>query len=717
MSIRPVNMEFLYGTAFLSQSPEAYERLIIDAMRGDATLFTRNDEVEAQWRIIDPILEAWAARDASRRASTRRARRGPTEATRILLDETAMSGARSDARLERARTRRRPRSRRRSARLVVELHAENARLRPRARAEPRLRRRPRVERRGRQPAARRRALPRVAAPSSARSSRGATTIDATASVAAERRARARASSSLLRETIVLTVGEQHVPHLDSIVDPLVVTDLATVVWSPHGHHEAVDALLRLAQVVLHDSVDEPEPRDGARRAPRELAERAYVVDLAWLRTTPWRERVAAYFDPPRGAAAAARAQRGHRAPRPGLGRSPALLFLGWLSTRLGWKPDALVRHDGGAAPARRARGAAGRRAALEPVEQDVPGLRGGDASRPPTATSLSLERGAGRPGGDAARRATGASATWTVLGASRGEARDPRRGDPPGAAARPDLRARAARARGGWPREADRRRRPARRQPVPADRRLRVPVGLRDVRARRADRQRRVDVPASASTRRACSARCSTATPAASCSRRSTSRVPAVAALPAGDDDPRDDVGHEDRLGHRPRPAASSGRGTTSDERSHTHRRAPTDWDAEHILLRTMRCVNGSVEIHLECEPMLRLRPHAGASGSTRGDGYHAGGRARPRARRSSCSSTRTCALGLRGRRARGRARRCTRATSRSPRCRGASTPSPTTYDEAYEQRRRDRGLLARVARARRLPRPPVAAVPAALAR
>jgi glucose-6-phosphate 1-dehydrogenase len=53
-------MEFLYGTAFLSQSPEAYERLITDAMRGDATLFTRNDEVEAQWRICDPIVGAWA---------------------------------------------------------------------------------------------------------------------------------------------------------------------------------------------------------------------------------------------------------------------------------------------------------------------------------------------------------------------------------------------------------------------------------------------------------------------------------------------------------------------------------------------------------------------------------------------------------------------------------------------------------------------------------
>jgi glucose-6-phosphate 1-dehydrogenase len=61
MRIRPVNMEFLYGTSFLSESPEAYERLITDAMRGDATLFTRNDEVEAQWTIVDPVLAEWEA--------------------------------------------------------------------------------------------------------------------------------------------------------------------------------------------------------------------------------------------------------------------------------------------------------------------------------------------------------------------------------------------------------------------------------------------------------------------------------------------------------------------------------------------------------------------------------------------------------------------------------------------------------------------------------
>jgi len=59
MRIRPVNMEFRYGTAFLSQSPEAYERLILDAMRGEALLFTRDDEVDALWALIDPILAAW----------------------------------------------------------------------------------------------------------------------------------------------------------------------------------------------------------------------------------------------------------------------------------------------------------------------------------------------------------------------------------------------------------------------------------------------------------------------------------------------------------------------------------------------------------------------------------------------------------------------------------------------------------------------------------
>jgi glucose-6-phosphate 1-dehydrogenase len=59
MSIRPVHMDFLYGGAFREGVPEAYERLILDAMLGDATLFTREDEVDEQWKLVDAIVGAW----------------------------------------------------------------------------------------------------------------------------------------------------------------------------------------------------------------------------------------------------------------------------------------------------------------------------------------------------------------------------------------------------------------------------------------------------------------------------------------------------------------------------------------------------------------------------------------------------------------------------------------------------------------------------------
>jgi glucose-6-phosphate 1-dehydrogenase len=59
--LRPVSMDFDYGNAFGVKSPEAYQRLLLDAMLGDATLFARRDEVEAAWTLITPILEAWAS--------------------------------------------------------------------------------------------------------------------------------------------------------------------------------------------------------------------------------------------------------------------------------------------------------------------------------------------------------------------------------------------------------------------------------------------------------------------------------------------------------------------------------------------------------------------------------------------------------------------------------------------------------------------------------
>ncbi len=60
VDVRSVNMDFTYGSAFSVDSPDAYETLILDALLGDAALFTRSDEVEKAWGIVTPIIEAWA---------------------------------------------------------------------------------------------------------------------------------------------------------------------------------------------------------------------------------------------------------------------------------------------------------------------------------------------------------------------------------------------------------------------------------------------------------------------------------------------------------------------------------------------------------------------------------------------------------------------------------------------------------------------------------
>jgi glucose-6-phosphate 1-dehydrogenase len=83
MTIRTVHMDFLYGGAFRMGLPEAYERLILDAMLGDATLFTRIDEVEEQWSLVDPIVAAWA-RDRSAFPNYAAGTWGPTSADELI---------------------------------------------------------------------------------------------------------------------------------------------------------------------------------------------------------------------------------------------------------------------------------------------------------------------------------------------------------------------------------------------------------------------------------------------------------------------------------------------------------------------------------------------------------------------------------------------------------------------------------------------------------
>jgi hypothetical protein len=203
----------------------------------------------------------------------------------------------------------------------------------------------------------------------------------------------------------------------TIVDPLVVPDLATVVWSPHGHDEAVDALTELADVVLLDSVEAPAAQAAVARA-EQLLETGYVVDLAWLRSTPWRERVAASFDPPAWRPALDRIDEVVIRHRPDSAIS-GLLLVGWMASRLGWEPGAMMQQNGTLV----ARASARKHEVKLRLESDarlnVPGLAGLTLETS-TGMSLSLDRG---PGGLSAKRRLrdGRESSYVVLGASRGE--------------------------------------------------------------------------------------------------------------------------------------------------------------------------------------------------------------------------------------------------------------------------------------------------------
>jgi glucose-6-phosphate dehydrogenase assembly protein OpcA len=224
--------------------------------------------------------------------------------------------------------------------------------------------------------------------------------------------------ALGHEHVELTIGPQHLNQLDTLVDPLLISDLATVLWAPHGHDRGIEALRKAGQVVLYDSGVMTSVEDGLARAT-ELLSSFHVVDLAWLRSAPWRERITMSFDPP--------------ALRPELRRITAiavrhhpdsavagLLLVGWLASRLGWRPSAMVRRTD--LLYGRFRGPRQDVAVrLSPAsEQDAPGLAGITVETA-SGLSLSLDRG---PGGLNARRRTrdGRESSWRIMGASRGEA-------------------------------------------------------------------------------------------------------------------------------------------------------------------------------------------------------------------------------------------------------------------------------------------------------
>ena len=241
---------------------------------------------------------------------------------------------------------------------------------------------------------------------------GRTTLDAWASMTVEEGALA-----VIRERIEIQVGAEHAAHLDAIVAALLVPDVPTLVWAPHGHPEAIDSLATRADLVLIDSGEEPQVHLALARAG-DLAERTHPIDMAWVRTSPWREHICALFDPPdrrRTLLMLSALTISHRQDSAASG----LLLAGWLASRLGWRVNALVQL-GGVLQGK----ASGHRSdvdiRLEPVlDQEVPGV-----------ASVALETAAGErldlgrvPGGMTVTRTTrkGAETTLPILRSSRGE--------------------------------------------------------------------------------------------------------------------------------------------------------------------------------------------------------------------------------------------------------------------------------------------------------
>jgi glucose-6-phosphate 1-dehydrogenase len=84
MQLRPVDMRFSYRESFAAPSPDAYETLLWDVMKNDATLFMRADQVEAAWQLLTPVLEAWQATAPSDFPNYAAGTWGPEDAQRLL---------------------------------------------------------------------------------------------------------------------------------------------------------------------------------------------------------------------------------------------------------------------------------------------------------------------------------------------------------------------------------------------------------------------------------------------------------------------------------------------------------------------------------------------------------------------------------------------------------------------------------------------------------
>jgi glucose-6-phosphate dehydrogenase assembly protein OpcA len=244
---------------------------------------------------------------------------------------------------------------------------------------------------------------------------GRTTLDAVASVSYDEPN--AGGIGLVREHVEIDLGPEHLAAIETIVDPVLAGEMPTIAWAPHGHSDAIRRMLPLIDVILLDSDDLPDPVDAFARAKR-LCGGAYVVDLAWLRTTPWRERLAASFDLPQRLAALRRIAK-LEVRHQDMSVASGLLLAGWLASRLSWDVEPLVAQGPGVMRGSAHRDGGDVALCMRTFDQMAPGLAGVTVTGE-RGSSLSLQRGDG--GLDAEERIfDGPLREWKILGASRGE--------------------------------------------------------------------------------------------------------------------------------------------------------------------------------------------------------------------------------------------------------------------------------------------------------
>jgi glucose-6-phosphate dehydrogenase assembly protein OpcA len=244
---------------------------------------------------------------------------------------------------------------------------------------------------------------------------GRKTLDAVATVSYEEPG--AGTIGLVREHVEVDLSPEQLEAIETVVDPILAGDMPTIAWAPHGHHSAIRRLLPLIDVILIDSDVLPDPVEAFARA-KELCGHAYVVDLAWLRTTPWRERLAASFDLPQRLAALRRIAK-LEVRHQEMSAASGLLLTGWLASRLEWEIEPLVHAGADVLRGTAHRDGSEVSVCMRIFDQEAPGLAGVTVTGG-RGSSLSLQRGSG--GLDAEERIhDGPLRAWKILGASRGE--------------------------------------------------------------------------------------------------------------------------------------------------------------------------------------------------------------------------------------------------------------------------------------------------------